>query len=185
MRRASFFVLIVGLLLIPATALGQSGSASSFSDSQTLQALLQEVRHLRQDVRTVTVVSERSQILLARLQAQETAVEGAQKELDNARSQVDQAQKHQNGLENQLQYYKDQDTEERTPDSAQRQKLETLIPRYKSSVDEAGAETQKAETAEMQAKDKLQIERSKLDTLQDELDRLDQSLKSLASQPVN
>ncbi|MHB8525895.1 MAG: hypothetical protein ACYDD2_07040 [Candidatus Acidiferrales bacterium] len=99
MRRAS--LLIFGLLLIPTTAFGQSTS----TDSQTLQALLHEVRQLRQDVRTVTVTSERAQVLLARLQVQQTAVEGAQKEVDNARTGLAQAQKHQNELENEIKYY--------------------------------------------------------------------------------
>lgn len=179
MRRAS--LLTLGLLLIPTAAFGQSTS----TDSQTLQAQLHEVRQLRQDVRTVTVASERAQILLARLQTQQTAIEGAQKELDDARAGLAQAQKHQNGIANEVKYYQEQDTEERTPNSAQRQRLEDMIGRFKSNLEEASAEVQEAQTKEIQAKDKLQIEQAKLDALQDELDRLDQSLKSLTSQPVN
>ena len=179
MRRASF--LVFGLLLIPTTAFGQSTS----TDSQTLQALLHEVRELRQDVRTVTAVSERAQILLARLQAQQAATEDAQKELDSARSRLDQAQKHQNGLNNQMRYYKDQDTEERTPDSAQRQRIEEMIGRFKSNLEEAGAEEQTAQTNEMQAKNTLQLEQAKLEALQNELDRLDKTLENLTNQPVN
>ena len=44
MRRVPFLTL--GLLLIPGSAFGQTAS----SDSQTLQALLHEVRQLRQDL---------------------------------------------------------------------------------------------------------------------------------------
>ncbi|MGH9710386.1 MAG: hypothetical protein ACRD37_07555, partial [Candidatus Acidiferrales bacterium] len=82
MRRAS--LLVFGLLLIPTTCFGQSTS----TDSQTLQALLKEVRQLRQDVRTVTVASERVQILLSRLQAQQTAVGRAQQRLSDAHSSL-------------------------------------------------------------------------------------------------
>jgi phage-related minor tail protein len=109
----------------------------------------------------------------------------AQKELDNARSLLAQAQKRRNEIENEIKYYTDQDTEELTPDSAQRQRIEDLVGRFKSNLEKASLEEQKAQSYEMQAKDALQIERAKLDALQDELDRLDQSLKGLASQPVN
>jgi len=60
-------LLILGLLLIATPVLGQSAS----TDSQTLQALLSEVRQLRHDLQTTTLAAQRAQILLYRLQGQE------------------------------------------------------------------------------------------------------------------
>jgi hypothetical protein len=60
MRRPFLFVL--GLLLASTVSVGQTASA----DSQTLQALLAEVRQLRKDLRTTTVASQTVPILSTR-----------------------------------------------------------------------------------------------------------------------
>jgi hypothetical protein len=66
MNRSS--ILALGFLL--SSTFGQTTP----SESQTLQALLLEVRQLRQDLQTTTVAAQRAQILLYRLQGQEAAV---------------------------------------------------------------------------------------------------------------
>src|SRR5258708_19935411 len=80
MRRAFFLTLVV--FGIPATAFGKAAA----SDSQTLQALLTEVRELRQDLRTSLARVQSGQILLSRLQAQQVAVARASERLEEARS---------------------------------------------------------------------------------------------------
>jgi hypothetical protein len=54
------FLFGLGLILASTVSVGQTASP----DSQTLQALLAEVRQLRKDLRTTTVASQRVQILL-------------------------------------------------------------------------------------------------------------------------
>jgi hypothetical protein len=73
-------LLIPSLLLISMPAFGQSGS----SDSQTLQALLAEVRQLRHDLQTTTIGAQRAQILIYRVQAQESIVRRMQERVDDA-----------------------------------------------------------------------------------------------------
>src|SRR5258708_652133 len=75
---------IVGPLLIATPAFGQT----SATDSQTLQALLAEVRQLRHDLQTATVATQRVQIALYRLQRQEEAVARATKTFNDARSRL-------------------------------------------------------------------------------------------------
>jgi hypothetical protein len=82
MNRLSLFVL--SLLLFPTACFGQSNS----SDSQTLQALLLEVRQLRQDLQTTTIAGQRAQILIYRLQGQEAAVARVSQRLDEAREKL-------------------------------------------------------------------------------------------------
>src|SRR5260221_3945998 len=77
-------LLIPSLLLISISAFGQSGS----NDSQTLQALLAEVRQLRHDLQTTTVAVQRAQILIYRVQAQESVVRRMQERVDDARSRL-------------------------------------------------------------------------------------------------
>lgn len=82
--------LILALLLIAAAARSQTAS-----DSQTLQALLAEVRQLRHDLRTTTVAAQRAQILIYRVQAQESIVRRLQERVDDTRSKLAQVQSEQ------------------------------------------------------------------------------------------
>jgi chromosome segregation ATPase len=183
MRCASRVIAFFGLLLAATMTFGQSTSTSP--DSQTLQALLQEVRQLRQDVRTVTVTTERAQIILSRLQDQQAAVQSAEKEHDTARTRLTQAQRRSREIENQIKYYTDQDSEDKTPNPTDRQNIEDTIGRLKSTLEDSSADEQDAQSSEMQAKDKLQIEQAKLSALQDELDQIDKGLQQLASERIN
>ncbi|HEU5410519.1 MAG TPA: hypothetical protein VFU57_05830 [Candidatus Acidoferrales bacterium] len=194
MRRTLVSVLLVVTSLLTigvarnclaATRQSNSSSNSVASDSQTLQALLREVRELRQDLRTATIASERAQILLTRLQAQQQAVTSAQKELDEARAQLNQAENRHRNIERQIQYYSNRDTEDATPDPAKRQSLEQEINSMKAALQEAETQRDGLQANEMRAKEELQVEQSKLDTLQGELDQIDRALANLASQPVN
>lgn len=185
MRRASPFVLVLTLLLAPTMSFGQSTSTSTSTDSQTLQALLREVRELRQEMRTMTVASERAQILLSREQLQQAAVQNAQKEEDTAKERTERADEHSQQLTRQIKYYTDQDNEDATPNPEQRQRIEQELASMKTMLEQANADDAKAQSAEMQANEKLQIEQSKLAAIQTELDQVDRALQNLASQPVN
>lgn len=183
MRRVSPFVLILTLWLTPALSFAQSSPTST--DSQTLQALLREVHQLRQEVRAITVVSERAQILLSREQMQQAVVESAQREVDAAKARTEQADEHSRQLTREIKYFTDADNEDATPNPAERQRIEQALEQSKGQMEQANADYAKAQSAEMQAKENLQIEQSKLSALQTELDQLDRNLQSLASQPVN
>jgi hypothetical protein len=86
MNRSS--LLALGLLLFSAPCFAQLAP----SDSQTLQALLSEVRQMRQDLRTTTIAAQRSQILIYRLQGQEASVARASQRLDEAREKLARTQ---------------------------------------------------------------------------------------------
>ena len=65
MWRAYFLIILA--FAMPRVTFGQAAS----SDSQTLQALLNEVRELRQDLRVSLAKVQSAQILVSRLQIQE------------------------------------------------------------------------------------------------------------------
>jgi chromosome segregation ATPase len=178
MRRASF--LVMGLVFLAAPVLAQSSS----SDTQTLQAILQELRLLRQELRESTVASERAQILFYRMQAQQSAVARAQQRVDQAQTALDRAQNRRRSMESELKYETDQDSEDATPDAATRKRIEDRLPAMKQQVEDAQAAEQQAQTRVMTTKDQLQIEQGKLDDLQTEMDRIDKSLADLTQQPV-
>lgn len=179
MRRANFVIL--GLVFVATATFGQAPS----TDSQTLQALLKEVRELRQDLRTSLVNTQRAQLLFYRMQAERAAVGMAQQRVDGAQNALDKAQKNRKDLEVQYNYYADLDTEDKTPDPTERKRLEDGLPRMKANFESAEAAEQMAQGNVMQAKDQLQIEQGKLEGLQEELERIDKSLEELAKQPGN
>jgi hypothetical protein len=71
---------------------------SSPADSQTLQAILEEIRDLRQDLQNVTVTARRTEIFLYRLQTQETVVARAFQRVAEAQSKLGEVQSNRNKL---------------------------------------------------------------------------------------
>ncbi len=69
-------------LIITTTAAAQTPSP----DSQALQALVTEIRQLRQDMQATTIATQRVQIVLYRLQTQTALVTRASSRLDELRS---------------------------------------------------------------------------------------------------
>ena len=68
------------LFLVPVAALSQTAP----TDSQTLQALLAEIRKLRHDLQTSKAMAARAQVALYRLQRQdETVTRAMQRVSDN------------------------------------------------------------------------------------------------------
>ena len=109
MWRACFLFLVV--FAIPAATFGQTAS----SDSQTLQALLSEVRELRQELRVSLTRMQSAQILLSRVQTQQAAFTRASERLNDARSKLADAQTHQKDVRNNLKRFEDALSDEQNP----------------------------------------------------------------------
>src|SRR5437660_8791303 len=78
----------IRLIALSIPAMAQSASP----DTQLTQALLTEIRQLRQDLQTTAVTIQRVQIVMYRLQAETAAVNRATQRLDDARTRCNQAQ---------------------------------------------------------------------------------------------
>ena len=163
--------LVLGLLLISPAGFGQTPPA----DSQTLQALLAEMRQLRQELRTTTVAAQRVQIFLYRLQIQEGAVERAQRRVDEARSTLSQTQ-----LEMKMTAYTIKEIEDKVSNaqnSIERKRQEDLLAKFKAELESQQNSEQQSQARESEAEQDLKTEQAKLNALQDQLDRLDKSLE--------
>ncbi len=168
MLRSLFLVL--GLLLISPAVFGQTPS----TDSQTLQALLAEVRQLRQELRTTTVAAQRVQVLLYRLQIQEAAVARAERRVDEARSALSQTQAEVKMAASSI-----KDTEDKVTNAqnaVERKRQEDLLAKLKAYLESQQNSAQQSQTKESEADQDLRTEQAKLNALQDQLDRLDKSL---------
>jgi len=180
------FLLALILLFFPVAAQAQSQP----SDSQTLQALLSEVRQLRQQLLTSTTSMQRSQILLHRLDLQELAVQRATQRRDEAQEKLTELQKERKDSEALIKQAtdssqgSDQDSTitvgNTTMNASQAQALSFIIPSIKARLESLNEEEQQAQTKLNEADEQLRIEQSKLADLQDQLDRLDRSLSDSA-----
>jgi DNA repair exonuclease SbcCD ATPase subunit len=165
MRRA--FCCMTAFVAISTSGFGQAAS----SDSQTLQALLSEVRALRQDLRVSLNRTQASQILLARLQLQEGAVARATDHLNEIRQKLLETRVHQRELSNELKR-----TEEamNTANNASEnpQVLQDRIKHIKSDLEIEGNTAQQQQTIQIQAEQQLRDEQDKLSAIEGQLDEL-------------
>jgi hypothetical protein len=168
MQRSWFLVL--GFLVISPAAFAQTSS----TDSQTLQALLAEVRQLRKELRTTTVATQRAQILLYRLQIQEAVVTRAEQRVAEAHSALAQTQNEQKHFASEIKLREDMQSNSQNP--AERKELEELLPRLKAQLESANDTEQHLQMKAAEAELDLRTEQAKRTALQDQLDSLDKSL---------
>ena len=164
MRRA--FSCMIALLATSACALGQTVS----SDTQTLQALLSEVRALRQELRASLNRTQSMQLLLVRFQVQEGAVTKASDRLNESRQKVFDIHLHQKELEIEAKRLEDRLSNAETPQ--QQADLQEGIKRAKSELEVAANVAQQQQTTEIQAEQQLRDEQDKLGTIENQLDEL-------------
>ncbi len=162
------------VLAISTLALSQTGQ----SDSQTLKALLEEVRLLRQDLQTTTVAAQRVQIALYRLQIQDAAVARASAVLEAAHSKLTQLQdahRHFVTEIEQLEHQRDQ-----AQDFQERRRIdEERLPRAKMSLEQVSHEEEQQLSRANEAEGELKDEQIKLNGLRSLLDQLDQALENV------
>lgn len=169
-------ILIPALLVIATPALGQTAS-----DSQTLQALLAEVRQLRHDLQTITVAAQRAQILIYRVQAQESAVRRLQERVDDARSKLAQIRNDQKNRAATIKQLEEMRDRPGTPEVEQKH-LEDSLAQMKASLEAQANREQETQATLSDTEDQLRIEQAKLGHLQDELERLDKKLEDFNRQ---
>src|SRR6266849_11097307 len=174
MKRLSFLPLT---LVLASTAFAQTNPA----DSDTLKALLAEVRQLRHDLQTTTVAAQRAQILIYRVQAQESVVRRMQERVDEARSRLAQDRFEQNNRAASIKQIEEKKSRSETPATEQKD-LEDSLTQIKARFDADANKEGEIQATITVAEDRLRMEQSKLDGLQDQLDRLDKTLENSSQQ---
>lgn len=148
------------------------------SDSHALEPLVKEIRQLRQDLVTTTVAAQRVQIVLYRLQGQETAVQRAAERRDLARDRLSDTESQIKRLSAEVQR-----SEERIAQSesaTERKELqEQVLPRLKADLETFRHLQQQQQSSESESEEQLRSEQTKLSDLEHFLDKLDKSLADL------
>jgi chromosome segregation ATPase len=176
MNRSS--LLALGLLVFSTSCFGQTTP----SDSQTLQALLTEIRLLRQDLRATTVAAQRSQILIYRLQGQEAAVGRASQRLDEVREKLASTEDERKHVTAEVKQIEDFVSNIENP-ATQRKELESRLSELKTRLGSVENDQQQNQSREIEAEQQLRAEEVRLSDLRDQLDRLDKTLENASRRP--
>jgi len=170
MYRSAYLILM--LSIIPVAALGQTTP----TDSQTLQAILSEIRQLRHDLQTSNAMAARAQIALYRLQREDEAVAHAMQRLNDARSKSQRLETEKNNKALEIQQARNATSHSDAP-NAQQNFEEVILPTLKSQLEILQRQEQQAKTQEAEAEQQLRDEQTRLAGLNDLLDRYNNALE--------
>jgi chromosome segregation ATPase len=159
-------------LIIVTAAKAQTASP----DTQALQALVTEIRQLRQDLQATTIATQRLQIVLYRLQTQTALVTRASSRLDDARSSLGNLQSEKKNVSERMQVMEESIKSVQNP--TENKSREDMLAQMKSAVARMAADEERLHSREIDAETQLRTEQAKLADLQDQLDRLDKLLES-------
>lgn len=171
MFRMSFLPLV--LLVVSTPALGQTIS----KDSQNLGALLTEVRQLRQDFETTALVTHKLQILLYRLQTQNTTVARLSRSVDEAHAGVNQLKNERDKLAADIKQQQDF-VSSNLDTSGDRKAVEDALPGLKEKLASLDDQLQQAQKEESTAQEQLRSQQAKLERLEADFDRLEKSFET-------
>ena len=166
---------ILILLLLCAPAFCQT-------DTQLTQALLNEIRGLRQDLQTTAITIQRVQIVMYRLQAQTALLSRATQRLDEARNRCTTAQNQQRMFTTQIQQLEEHLRTAQDPQD--RKSTEDRIRNFKNNLEMFANEEQQCHAREADADAQFRSERVKMSELEDQLERLDKALAGIGATPA-
>ena len=140
------------------------GQTPTQTDSQTLQAILVEMRALHNDVR----LGQTTQILLTEMEVQRGVVDKALEKRDNARSRVSQLQSTEKNFAAQI-AQNDENAKSMTLDPVQQKRIADQVQMLKSNMALFKGQEDDAATAQQDAEIQLRKEQETLDGIQDQL----------------
>lgn len=160
------------LWVVLALLLASTAGVAQTTDSQTLRAILDEIRQLRHDLQTTSVASQRVQIALYRVQLQDAAVARARRAVEDAHQQLAKATDERQHRSAQI-----RQIEDNPPQNAdERRQMEEVDKQFKLELERLSTQEQEAQARSSDAESQLRSEQNKLDSLHDVLDQLDQAL---------
>ena len=170
------------LLVVSIPALGQTNSKDS-KDSQALGALLTEVRQLRQDFEATALVTHKLQILLYRLQTQNTTVARLSRSIDDAHADVNQLKNERDKLAGDIKQHEDFVSSNLNA-SGDRKAVEDELPGLKEKLAWLDNQLQQVQEKESAAQEQLRSQEAKLERMEADFDRLEKSFEA-SQAPAN
>ncbi len=168
------FLLLFACLCLP--AISAEAQSSKTPDDKTLQALLNEVRLLRETLQRINLNAYRSQMIVERIREQNDRVtrldrtlEGTRDEMANLPAQINQISERARTVESQIQ---------QESDLKQRSQLEEMQKELKSFRDQQREKLERLRERESRLTTELQAEQGKLSDLEGRLDALEREIEN-------
>ena len=162
------FLCLLLLVLTSATALAQTTSASRPTSEQSLQELVREVRQLRTTLQRINTAMYKGQVLIERLKLQQEQVARITRELADVRENLSEMRGHQTRL-NEASTKAEAGVESGVKD---RSELVSL----KGEVELLKDREQRLVAREIRLANDLELERARLNELNDRLNALELEL---------
>jgi hypothetical protein len=173
MHRSTSLILISPVILTVSAFSQPAGT-----DSQTLLGILAELRQLRHELQTTSAMAARAQIALYRLQRQYEAVEHTQQRVSDARLRRTRLETERNRKALEIRQAREAANHNEAP-NAQQNFEEIVLPRLKSELEVFERQEQQARAEQAEAEQQLRDEQTKLDSLNDLLDRYNNALEEV------
>jgi DNA repair exonuclease SbcCD ATPase subunit len=176
------FVFLLGCLCCfnSNTSAQQVSAKPPESDAQTVKALLDEVRQLRQVLQRNSVATYRAQVTLERLRLQQTQVNELIKEQTELRENIKEMERHVSQIPGQLAELEKMSAAAATP--TERNEREMMLKGIKGEMENAKLRIQDLREREPQITARLQTEHAKLAELNESLDKLERELENAAGE---
>jgi len=147
-------------------------------ETRTMEAVLSELRQLRQDFQVAAVAARKAQIVIYRLHVQAAVVERSIERLENVRRGLIQMASQRKYLTDQIKRF--EELRDHAENDQQRKQFEEIVIGTKENLEASGPEEQELQVRQVELEAELRSEQAKWDRLQDELDRLENSLGNSA-----
>jgi hypothetical protein len=162
--------LIAGLAMTPAC-----GAQVNSSDSQTLQAILSELREIRAELHNQHAQNQTMQVLLFQMQTYQTAINRATQRTDDARSELSKVREAETHFAADIS--RNEDSLRDPQDEADKKRLAAEIERSKGGLASFKTMEQDRITVLQQAEAQLQKAQDAFDAVQTELGQLLKGLR--------
>jgi len=155
----------------------QTPAPPSSQDAQLTQALLTELRALRQDLQTTAATIQRVQLVMFRMQTASQSLMRATQRMDDARNRCSYIQPQRKSLTAQIEQA---ETRQRTapppPDARVADPRQDEVNRLKNTLEMLSAQEQQCQSNLIDVETQLRTEQAKMNEFQDQFDKLDRAL---------
>lgn len=170
MLRATF--LFLSLVTISSSLPAQTAEPQI----RTMEAVLSEIRQLRQDLQAAAIATRKAQIVIYRLHVQADVLERATERLENTKGELAQLDSQKKSLTEQIRQL--EEMKDRPENEQRRKQFEDYLTNCKANLEAVGPREQELQTKQLELEADLRTEQAKWNRLQDELDRLENLLEN-------
>jgi hypothetical protein len=165
-----FKLVCLAILFLKTTAAAQSAPP----DSQLNQAMLVEVRQLRQDLQSAAATIQRVQIAVYRIQTETALLDRATQRVEQARASCTGTERERKMLTIQIEQL---DARRRnSQSSADQNAVEEQLSQFRSSLGQVASDERQCQVEQVDAEAQFRAEQAKMNELQDQLEKLDKAL---------